>query len=261
MFGAFFALRDRPLPDLSPLRAKLVGAKDTPIDVTEKRSPEPLIALKAKGVKGRNYYASDRNPPYWGRASGAIDGLWAREGAVDKLAAVNARLGVMGLRLHVFDAWRPPAVQAYFHDTWVPEALRKRRPDLGEEALRREVRRYWAAPSADPARPAPHSTGGAFDLTLVWEDGEPLFMGGLFDDASAVSHTDRFEAPTPAADFSFSAEEARANRRLLFWVMTEAGFANYPDEWWHYSWGDQMWAALTGAPAAFYGAAPGPAAG
>ena len=100
---------------------------------------------------------------------------------------------------------------------------------------------------------------GAFDLTLVWEDGEPLFMGGLFDDASAVSHTDRFEGPGPAADFSFSAEEARANRRLLFWVMTEAGFVNYPDEWWHYSWGDQMWAALTGAPAAFYAAAPGPA--
>jgi D-alanyl-D-alanine dipeptidase len=38
--------------------------------------------------------------------------------------------------------------------------------------------------------------------------------------------------------------------------MVEEGFAGHPDEWWHFSWGDQMWAALTGAPHAFYSAAP-----
>jgi D-alanyl-D-alanine dipeptidase len=37
--------------------------------------------------------------------------------------------------------------------------------------------------------------------------------------------------------------------------MTGEGFANYPEEWWHFSWGDQMWARLTGAPAAIYGGA------
>jgi D-alanyl-D-alanine dipeptidase len=41
--------------------------------------------------------------------------------------------------------------------------------------------------------------------------------------------------------------------------MIEAGFASHPDEWWHYSYGDQMWAALTGAEAAHYGlATPAP---
>jgi D-alanyl-D-alanine dipeptidase len=35
--------------------------------------------------------------------------------------------------------------------------------------------------------------------------------------------------------------------------MAEAGFANHPDEWWHYSYGDQTWAALTGRRAALYG--------
>jgi D-alanyl-D-alanine dipeptidase len=260
MFGVFFALRNRPLPDLSPLRERLAGAKTLPIDVTDTRSAEPLIALQAKSVKGSNYYGSDRNPPYWGRAKGAIDELWGRHTAVDKLAEVNAHLATMSLRLHVFDAWRPREVQAYFYEQWVPAALRKNRPDLSGEALNREVARYWAAPSSDPARPSPHATGGAFDLTLTWEDGQPLFMGGIFDDASAISHTGHFETLRPETDFSFSAEEARANRRLLFWVMNEAGFANYPDEWWHYSWGDQMWAALTGAPAAIYGAAEPPGA-
>ena len=47
-----------------------------------------------------------------------------------------------------------------------------------------------------------------------------------------------------------------APARLLHWLMTEEGFAGHPDEWWHFSWGDQMWAALTGAPSAPYGLAP-----
>jgi D-alanyl-D-alanine dipeptidase len=36
--------------------------------------------------------------------------------------------------------------------------------------------------------------------------------------------------------------------------MIEAGFANTPTEWWHYSWGDQMWARLSGQGAALFGA-------
>jgi D-alanyl-D-alanine dipeptidase len=159
------------------------------------------------------------------------------------------------LRLHVFDAWRPRAVQAHFFDTWLPAELRRRRPDLTGAAFDEERERYWARPTADPASPAPHSTGGAVDLTIAWEDGEPLFMGSLFDDPSVISGTDYFET---RAD-NVSTEEARANRRILYWTMIEAGFANHADEWWHYCWGDQMWARRTGQPAALYGlAAPAP---
>ena len=78
-------------------------------------------------------------------------------------------------------------------------------------------------------------------------------MGSLFDDVTQIAHRDRFERGSDA--ISFSDEEARANRRLLHWVMTQAGFAGHPDEWWHFSYGDQLWAALTGAPAAVYGLA------
>jgi D-alanyl-D-alanine dipeptidase len=31
------------------------------------------------------------------------------------------------------------------------------------------------------------------------------------------------------------------NRRLLYWTMREAGFTNYPYEYWHYDYGDQMY--------------------
>ncbi|MEA1973540.1 MAG: M15 family metallopeptidase, partial [Candidatus Cloacimonadota bacterium] len=49
-----------------------------------------------------------------------------------------------------------------------------------------------------------------------------------------------------------SEEEALKNRRILYWAMIEEGFENYPDEWWHYSFGDQMWAMLYGNSDAYY---------
>jgi D-alanyl-D-alanine dipeptidase len=167
---------------------------------------------------------------------------------------VNARLAACGLELYLFDAWRPRAVQAYFHDVWMPEELRRRGVILTGEALTAEIERYWAAPSADENSPAPHATGSAVDLSLRWKDGDTLWMGSLFDDVTMLAHRDHFEN-LKEMEFSFSNEEARANRRLLHWVMTEEGFAGHPDEWWHFSWGDQLWAALTGAPAAHYGLA------
>ena len=120
------------------------------------------------------------------------------------------------------------------------------------QALVDEVEKYWAAPTAGENSPSPHSTGGAVDLTLIFSDTrQPLYMGGIFDDLTEDAWTDGFERRAPA---SMSDEEARANRRLLYWSMTEAGFANNPTEWWHYSWGDQLWARLYGQSAAHYGA-------
>jgi D-alanyl-D-alanine dipeptidase len=35
--------------------------------------------------------------------------------------------------------------------------------------------------------------------------------------------------------------------------MLEAGFAQHPNEWWHFSHGDQLWAWRTGQTQAIYG--------
>ena len=222
--------------------------------------PEPVVEARAAGLKGENFYAGDRNPPYWQRIEGAVEQLWLRKSVAEKLLRVNARAGAVGLELFLFDAWRPRAVQAYFHDVWMPRELQRRDPGLQGAALTQEVERYWAAPSDRADSPAPHATACAVDLTLRWKsggrwtDGESLWMGSLFDDVTALAHRDRFES-LAAENFSFSDQEARANRRLLHWLMSEEGFAGHPDEWWHFSWGDQMWAALTGAAAAHYGLA------
>lgn len=253
MLSIFNNRRQTPIPALDAVRAARVGARSWPIDAAGAAHAEPLVDAQAYGLSAKNYYAHDRNPPYWGPAPGAIDRVLLRRGVAERLAAIDFSLRSDGLALHLHDGWRPIEVQRFFHDEWLPAQLRIRRPELEGEALLREVERYWAAPTIDASSPAPHATGAAVDLTLTFVDGEPLWMGSLFDDASALANLDRFESIDAA--FAFSDEEARANRRLLYWTMTAAGFAPHPDEWWHYSFGDQTWAKLKGAPAALYGLA------
>lgn len=254
-FGPLEELRNRPIPAQAPARAARQGFRQRIVIARDNQLfAEPVVEARQAGLKGENFYASARNPPYWHRVEGATDKLWLRQSVADKLARVNARLMPVGLELFLFDAWRPRAVQAYFHDIWMPAELQRRDPTLTGAALMTEVERYWAAPSEDAGSPAPHATAAAVDLTLRWQDGEALWMGSLFDDVTALANRDRFE-DLAADSFSFSDQEARANRRLLHWLMVAEDFAAHPDEWWHFSWGDQMWAALTDRDAAHYGLA------
>lgn len=99
---------------------------------------------------------------------------------------------------------------------------------------------YVASTAADGMRP-PHSTGGAVDLTLSWI-GQPLALGTDFDAFSDDAHLRAFEG---------SDGEVRRLRRLLATVMCDAGFAPYPLEWWHWSYGDDVWAAFNDSDAVF----------
>jgi D-alanyl-D-alanine dipeptidase len=254
-FGTLEALRNRPIGDLSAARvARRNFRQAIPIRRDNALYGERLVEARDLGLPGANFYASDRNPPYWQAVEGATEKLLLRLSVGEKLRRVHERAATVGLELFLLDAWRPRAVQVYFHDVWMPRELTRRDPSLSGARLIEEVERYWAAPSIDENSPAPHATGGAVDLTLRWKDGETLWMGSLFDDVTALAARDRFETLTPD-NFSFSDREARANRRLLHWLMTEEGFAGHPEEWWHFSWGDQLWAALSGAEAAHYGLA------
>ena len=253
MFGSLTPLRQKPIPAREGARAKLRNHHDLGIDSAGAAHGEVLEDAGNFGLDGRNHYAHARNPPYWRKAKGAIDRLLVRGGVGARLKNVNARLREAGLKLFLYDAWRPRAVQAYFHDEWMPAEVRRRHPEMSAAEVVAEVSQYWAAPSENPMRPAPHETGAAVDLTIMWDDGAPLFMGALFDDVTDHAWTDWYERGVAAP--SYSADEAQANRRLLYWVMIEAGFSNHPNEWWHYSYGDQMWAAQTGAEAALYGLA------
>jgi D-alanyl-D-alanine dipeptidase len=257
LFGALEELRLRPIENQAAARARKVNFRARNIDRANTCYLEELIDLRDLGVAGENYYYTPRNPPYWRRIEGAIPDLLVRGSVGDKLVRVNAILGLAELELYVFDAWRPAQVQAYFHDVWMPAELKRRDPELSGIALIEEVERYWAAPSIDEDSPAPHATGAALDLTIRWIGSDQLWMGSIFDDVTKLAHRDRFEIESPNG-LSFSDDEARANRRLLHAVMSDAGFAGHPDEWWHFSWGDQLWCALTETPSAHYGLATAP---
>lgn len=258
--GPLAALRSQPLAAAVALaQARKGDYRAHPVDAQAAAQAESLVEVRDHGIAGMNHYNTRLNPPYYAEIHGSTAALLLRSGVAARLARVNARLAPYGLELWIFDAWRPIAVQNYFHDHWMPDYLSRARPELTDEDLRTEVARYWAkgAPGGeiDPASPPPHATGAAVDLTLRdHATGAHLFMGSIFDDVTALSNTDAFEATADA--MSFSALEARDNRRLLFWVMDAEGFANNPTEWWHFSYGDQMWARITDTPAAIYGPAP-----
>ena len=169
-FGPLEELRNRPIGDQAAMRAARKGFRTRIAIARDNRLfGEAVVEARGAGLKGENFYASDRNPPYWHRVEGATDKLWLRQSVAEKLARVNARIASAGLELFLFDAWRPRAVQAYFHDVWMPRELQRRDPSLTGAALTEEVERYWAAPSQDAGSPAPHATGGGgrSDLALA----------------------------------------------------------------------------------------------
>ena len=155
------------------------------------------------------------------------------------------------LRLSIFDAWRPIAVQAFMVDHSIAELCRERGVEVRSgdafDQVVADVGRFWAAPSRDPATPPPHSTGAAVDLTLSSSDGTPLAMGGEIDAIGAVSEPQHY-----AGREDSEARRWHQRRQLLAEVMGAAGFAQHPNEWWHYSFGDQLWAWRKGAAVAVY---------
>ncbi|TVR08849.1 MAG: D-alanyl-D-alanine dipeptidase [Phormidium sp. GEM2.Bin31] len=159
-----------------------------------------------------------------------------------------------GWRLRIFDAFRPVDVQQFMVDQAFADLLRERglKPRRLSEEQRQEilaqVYEFWAVPSQDPRDPPPHATGGAVDITLVNATNQVVNMGSPIDEISPRSHPNYFaEAATEVE------REYHRHRELLARVMTEAEFAQHPQEWWHFCYGERMWAWLTGQKAAIYG--------
>lgn len=249
---------DRPIPDLSTERIRRKGSRMHPIDLDSSQNAERAIDARLHGLRGENYYHRADNPPYWHCAPGAIPELYVREGILSRLLAANEIFRGMGFELFLYDAYRPVEVQNYFHDTWVPAYLRRKFPEWSDERVREETGNYWArgvsaADEIDPLSPPPHATGAVIDLTLFnMRLGGELFMGAHFDEVSEISHTDHFERLAMTRPLLMSEEIAQMNRRLLYWVMTEAGFTVNPNEWWHFGLGDQLSAKIAGLPHAVY---------
>ena len=162
-----------------------------------------------------------------------------RRGVLARLNHAGSLLP-QGLVLKVHDAYRPLEVQRASWERSVRE-LQAQFPEAPEEEIVRLAGIRVANPSTGGY--GGHQTGGAVDVTLADEEGRELDMGGRVAEYS----------PTTRTRNRFLSVAAGENRAVLLRAMAGAGFVNYPAEWWHYCFGDRLWAAYGRHPHAFYG--------
>lgn len=225
------------------------SADDKKLDIKIRDCGEPVISMKY----GPANIISD--PQYFIQGlAGALPECYCREGVMLRLVRA-AEMLPDGYKFVVFDGWRALKLQKSFYDEQ-RRRLAAADPSLNEETLDRMTVEFVSLPSRSDLHPAPHSTGGALDLSVADENGLLLPMGTKFDSDTAEAYTSYYEERLAAGDaLSESDIAAMRNRRFLYHVMLAAGFVNYRHEWWHFDFGDQLWAVSTGAECAIYGRA------
>lgn len=180
----------------------------------------------------------------------ALDQMYLRKSAAERLVKATDLLPNR-YSLIIFDAFRPLSVQQSLFDTFknliLEESLAKGQV-LSKEEISERVQRYVSLPSDNPTRPSPHATGGAVDLSILDSNGRLLDMGTEFDSFEPNAGTAYFKGKE-------GGEVVHRNRNLLYHIMARVGFTNYPEEWWHFDYGNQFWGYTLHRPA-IYGLYP-----
>jgi zinc D-Ala-D-Ala dipeptidase len=144
-------------------------------------------------------YATQDN--FLGQAVYERPECWLRPKVAERLAKVQADAEKKGLRLMIFDCYRPLSVQ---------KKLWELKPDEN-----------FVAP---PSRGSRHNRGAAVDVGLADKTGKALRMPTGFDDFTERAHRS-YKGADP---------EALENRRLLESLMEKRGFVGLDTEWWHF---------------------------
>lgn len=220
------------------------------IPITECGEPLVAIPLEKFAVESPHPYEF-LGAPYQGRSP-----YYLRQSVLNRLLQAQTYLQHTHPLWYVkiFDAYRPIAVQQFMVDYAFSQVLQAEGLSLEQlsvdlqQALWQQVYQIWAIPSTDPKTPPPHSTGAAVDITLVDATGMTVDMGSPIDEMSARSQPDYFAGSLDPVE-----KQYHIHRQLLRDVMLKAEFTCHPGEWWHFSFGDQMWAWLSDRAVAQYG--------
>lgn len=218
----------------------MLGWKQVPI----LPSNQPLVCLNDL----EDQYPLRVSPQYYLQGiKGSTPEMYLRKGAAYRLIGASQMLP-KGFSFIFFDGYRSLDVQAALFNSF-KEQLTFQHQDATEEKIIEMTQTYVSLPSADPLKPSPHATGGAIDLSITDSHGNLLEMGTDFDS---------FEPSAQTAYFKYNSEGKvyHLNRLLLYSVMISNGFTNYPEEWWHYDYGNQFWGCILRRPA-IYGLAKG----
>jgi len=159
-----------------------------------------------------------------------IDGYEAPTAILTEEAAAALKIAAdlleeQGYYIKVFDAYRPQQAVDHFVN-WAK--------DLADQQMKAlfypDVDKSRLFELGYIAEKSGHSRGSTVDLTLVEiATGKEVDMGSGFDFFGTISHHGT-ELITP---------EQEANRNILRDAMVAAGFAIYPEEWWHYTLKDE----------------------
>ncbi|WP_433686198.1 M15 family metallopeptidase [Micromonospora carbonacea] len=169
--------------------------------------------------------------------------------AADALRRAQQAARATGHRLKVYDCYRPQRAVDDFVDWAGRPGEQKMKaefyPDVAKSRLFADG--YLGAPTA-------HSRGSTVDVTLVPDPppGQPPYVpdaplvactapvGERYADNGVDMGTgfDCFDPRAHTADRRITGA-ARDNRELLLRLMADAGFTNYPREWWHHRLADE----------------------
>jgi D-alanyl-D-alanine dipeptidase len=151
-----------------------------------------------------------------------------------------AELLPVGYKLAIIEGVRSLSKQKEYWDK-KSVGFKKLHPQWSDEEIEYQV-------GLVVARPLPlanHNCGGAVDVTLVDQNDNPLDMGTVPQAMMEKNKVEMFS--------KLITKEQTENRRILREAMERVGFVWYPGEWWHYCYGDRMWAVYSRRKECFYG--------
>ena len=206
------------------LRKTIPGAIINAVQINENN--EELVDIRSDA---QLYFSSELQ---------ARSAVYLRKSVYEKIKTASQNLP-QNCFFKIYSAFRPQQEQLQL---WQEnyQKIKAQNPTLSEEELVVKTRAVCADPRFGFGG---HQTGGAVDLTLCDAQGQDYDMGTAYLENSP-------KIPTHTKGLT---KEQHANRALLKNTMEKAGFKNYPHEWWHFCYGDRMWAAYAGKKECFYG--------
>lgn len=217
-----------PISDVSVKNIPIYGSQEELVDLLEinELRMKPLATFDLKYKNSYEGYSK------------------VRLGVYEKLI-VMLNLLPKNLGIAYFEGFRPLNKQKEYFDNKLKETLLSIKD--------KETAYYETSKLISPFidNIPTHCTGAAIDITLfhILENGATeLIDMGKFDVIFGVNdQQETFSENT--------SQSQRLNRLILLEAATNAGLINYGYEWWHYSYGDKMWAYVTGKESAIYGLA------
>lgn len=164
-----------------------------------------------------------------------------RKSAAEKLYKASENLPD-GMKLAIIEGYRSIQNQ---QRAWNRKynVVKSEHPDWSDDQVNQEVGLVVARPNGITN----HICGGAVDVMIVDQNNNSLDFGTSYAPADEEG---RKNCPMFADGLT---DAQKKNRKLLRKAMESAGFVWYPGEWWHYCYGDRMWALYIGRKQCLYG--------